>query len=165
MTVEPSANLNAEGDGPSETKPGEADLSAVTMDMAGVDMATGEADLSAMTFDQRLEYLAAKDASLVRSDDDDEYEVDFVGVKAYTEDPETQFWKPQFWKLAREDFKELRYPTRESIIQTVIITQIVFFVVLAFVCVFDSYVEATVRTVVQGKPFVVTMDMLLKKQR
>lgn len=125
-------------------------------------VATGEVDLSAMSFDERLEYLAAQTANAVpvESLPEDE-EGSMFGIDG--DNPDTQWWKFEFWKLCFQDLSEMQWPTRKQTLQTVVTSQIAFVVLLVLILVLDALAESVMRSLLQGKDFGVTLDMVLKK--
>lgn len=138
---------------------GDADADAATGGSPSQMTEGGEADLSAMTFEERLEYLSAR-APTEKAPKDEEGSSMF-GIDAAN--ASTQWWKPEFLKMCLEDLKELQYPSSKQTFQTVVSSQIAFIVVIVGVLVLDATVEAFVRTLIQGKPFVLSIDTILKK--
>jgi len=119
----------------------------------------GEVDLAAMTFEERLEYLAAQAPTEVAPKKEEE--ASLFGIDA--SNPATQWTDPEFLKLCVEDLKDLQYPSRKQTVQTVITSQIAFVLVIVLVLLLDAFVEAGVRSLLQGKPFEITIDAILKQ--
>merc|ERR1740122_310914 len=113
-------------------------------------------DLSAMTFDERLEYLG----SLPQVPDDgggDDGKSGFLDEESLfgidIDNPDTQWWRPEFWKLLSEDLRTLNYPSRKQVVSTVVSSQVAFIALLFLVTVFDAVVEGGIRTLIGGEPF------------
>ena len=87
---------------------------------------------------------------------EEENEVSLFGIDGSRE--ETQFWNPKFYALCFQDLKELSYPSFKSVAQTVVTSQIAFVVIFISIILFDGLAEASVRSLVQGKPFLPTFD-------
>ena len=122
---------------------------------------TKKVDLASMTFDERLEYLAAESAAApVVKLPEEEYGTLF-GIDGSNE--ATQWWKPAFWKLCMEDLKAMQWPTRRQTFQTVVVSQVAFVVILVMILTLDAVAESSMRSLLQGKDFGVTLDMVLKK--
>jgi len=115
-----------------------------------------------MTFDERLEYLAAQSAAAPPAESlPEEDEGTLFGIVGGNE--ETQWWKPAFWSLCLQDLQTLQWPTRQQTVQTVVVSQVAFVVILVVILVLDAFAESTMRSLLQGKDFGVTLDMVLKK--
>ena len=83
------------------------------------------------------------------------------GARALGFDPskeETNWLNPKFYALCIQDLRDMVWPTPKSVIQTVVTSQIAFIVIFISIIVFDAFAEATVRTLLQGKPFVLMLD-------
>jgi len=122
-------------------------------------IATGNVDLSNLDFEQRLQVLSARaaDAVPVKQEEDD-------GV--FPEDaPETRFWNPAFWALCAQDLKELEWPSRKQVFQTLFISQIAFVLIIALTLVFDAAVEGGVKALLLDEPFTLSIDKILKAQK
>ena len=103
-------------------------------------ISTGSVDLSTLDFDQRLAVLASRiptDTAPVEDDDGVFPEGKrpqrvrlatqrlYAGPPlAFSGSPETRFWNPAFWALCAEDLKELEWPSRKSVFQTLFISQV-----------------------------------------
>lgn len=118
----------------------------------------GAPDLSAMTFEERLEYLSSQ-APTEKAPKEEESSM--FGIDAAN--ASTQWWKPEFLKMCADDLKDLQYPSSKQTFQTVVTSQIAFVLVIISVLVLDATVEAFVRTLIQGKPFVLSIDTILKQ--
>ena len=110
----------------------------------------GEVDLSKMTFEERLAYLAAESENTPLAKDQPQDEVSMFGIG---ENPETQWWRPAFWKLCLEDLQTLVWPSRAQTIQTLVTSQAAFVVILILILVLDATAEAAMRSLLQGAPF------------
>lgn len=120
-------------------------------------VATGSVDLSTLDFDQRLAVLAAQIPESVPAQEEDD------GV--FPEgSPETRFWNPAFWALCAQDLKELEWPSRKQVFQTLFTSQIAFVIIIAITLVFDALVEAGIKTLLLDEPFTLTVDQILKVQ-
>ena len=119
----------------------------------------GAPDLSQMTFEERLEYLSSQAPTEKAPKEEDSSSL--FGIDAAN--AATQWWKPEFLKECAEDLKDLQYPSRKQTFQTVVTSQIAFILVIISVLVLDATVEAFVRTLIQGKPFVLSIDTILKQ--
>lgn len=125
-------------------------------------MTTGdEVDLASMSFDERLEYLAAQSAAAPPADLPEDEEGTLFGIDGSNQD--TQWWKPAFWKLCLEDLQTMSWPTRQQTFQTVVVSQVAFVVILVLILTLDAFAESAMRSLLQGKDFGVTLDMVLKK--
>ena len=111
-----------------------------------------------MSFEERLAYLSsvAPDTPAPKEEDSS-----LFGIDASM--PKTQFWSPEFLKLCLEDLKEMQYPPRKQVFQTLAASQIAFIVVIVCVLLLDAFSESFVRTLIQGKPFSISVDMILKR--
>lgn len=122
---------------------------------------TKKVDLASMTFDERLEYLAAESAAAPVVKLPEEEDGTLFGIDGSNE--ATQWWKPAFWKLCMEDLKAMQWPTRRQTFQTVVVSQVAFVVILVMILTLDAVAESSMRSLLQGKDFGVTLDMVLKK--
>jgi len=75
----------------------------------------------------------------------------------------TQWWKPEFIQLCVQDLRELSYPSRKQTLQTVVVSQAAFVILIILILVFDAVIEAGMRSALQGKAFSVGLDAILKK--
>lgn len=119
----------------------------------------GAPDLAAMSFEERLEYLASQAPTEKAPKKDDEGSMFGIDVS----NAATQWWNPEFLGLCLQDLKEMQWPSRKQTFQTVVTSQIAFIIVLIAVLLADAFTEAGVRTLIQGKPFVVSIDAILKR--
>ena len=119
----------------------------------------GAPDLSQMTFEERLEYLSSQAPTEKAPKEEDSSSLFGIDVAI----PSTQWWRPEFLKEVLEDLKDLQYPSRKQTFQTVVTSQIAFILVIISVLVLDATVEAFVRTLIQGQPFVISIDTILKQ--
>ena len=62
-----------------------------------------------------------------------------------------------------EDLKAMQWPTRRQTFQTVVVSQVAFVVILVMILTLDAVAESSMRSLLQGKDFGVTLDMVLKK--
>ena len=115
-------------------------------------------DLSAMTFEERLAYLSAQAPNEVPKKEE---ESSLFGIDAAN--TATQWFSPEFLSLCLADLKEMTWPSRKDTIQTIITSQIAFVVVIILVLVLDAFTESAVRTLIQGRPFEMSMDTILKR--
>ena len=121
-----------------------------------------DVDLSAMSFDERLEYLAAQSGTMPPVGQlPEEDEGTLFGIDA--DNAETQWWQPAFWRLCFEDLSQMQWPTRQQTIQTVVTSQVAFAVILVLILSLDAVAESSMRSLLQGKDFSVTLDMVLKQ--
>ena len=119
----------------------------------------GAPDLSQMTFEERLEYLSSQAPTEKAPKEEDSSSLFGIDVAI----PSAQWWRPEFLKEVLEDLKDLQYPSRKQTFQTVVTSQIAFILVIISVLVLDATVEAFVRTLIQGQPFVISIDTILKQ--
>ena len=114
----------------------------------------GKPDLGAMSFDERLEYLAsvAPDVAAPK----EEFEGSLFGFDG--DKSETLWWDPKFYALCFDDLRTLNWPTPKAVVQTVVTSQIAFVAIFISVLVFDAFAEAFIRTLIQGKPFILSLD-------
>lgn len=122
-----------------------------------IDEETGKPDLSKMTFDERLEYLAQQIPDSIPEETDD---TTMFGID--TSNAETLWWSPKFLSLCLQDLQDMQWPTRKQTIQTVVTSQIAFVVVFVVVLLFDAFADQIMRSLIQGTPFSITMDTILK---
>jgi len=122
-------------------------------------IATGEVDLSTLDFEQRLQVLAARVPEGVPEAADDDDGVFPIGS------PETRFWNPAFWALCAQDLRELEWPSRKSVTQTLFTSQIAFVLIIALTLVFDAIVESGIKALLLDEPFTLTIDKILKTQK
>jgi len=119
-------------------------------------IATGEVDLSSLDFDQRLAVLASRIPEGIPAPQEEDDGVFPEGA------PETRFWNPKFWELCAQDLKELQWPTRKSVFQTLFTSQIAFVIIIVLTLVFDAFVESGIKAILLDEPFTLTMDKILK---
>ena len=110
-----------------------------------------------MTFDERLEYLAQQIPDSIPEETDD---TTMFGID--TSNAETLWWSPKFLSLCLQDLQDMQWPTRKQTIQTVVTSQIAFVVVFVVVLLFDAFADQIMRSLIQGTPFSITMDTILK---
>ena len=114
----------------------------------------GKPDLSAMSFDERLDYLASVAPDVAAPKEEDEASMfGFDGEKE-----ETLWYSPKFYALCFQDLREMNYPTPKSVVQTVVTSQIAFVAIFVSILVFDAVAEAGIRSLIQGKPFMLSFD-------
>ena len=127
------------GDEPAEPAAAQSSAGVDPADAAVAEsVATGAVDLSTLDFDQRLAVLASRiptEVAPVEEDDGVFPEGERThrrrvpctmlnaAPRALIGAPETRFWNPAFWQLCAEDLKELEWPSRKSVFQTLFISQ------------------------------------------
>jgi len=116
----------------------------------------GDVDLASLDFDQRLQVLASRIPEKAAPPEKEDDSVFPDGS------PETRFWNPAFWALCAEDLKELQWPSRKSVAQTLFISQIAFVVIIVLTLTFDAVIESGVRTLLLDEPFTLSVDKILK---
>ena len=57
----------------------------------------------------------------------------------------------------------MQWPTRKQTIQTVITSQIAFVVIFIAILLFDAFADAFMRTLLQDKPFSISIESILKQ--
>jgi len=129
----------------------DAGTAVVTSPPIGPD---GKADLSGMSFEERLEYLASVAPDVAAPAEEDE--PNLFGFDSSNE--ATLWWSPKFYALCFQDLREMTWPTPKSVAQTVVTSQIAFVVIALSILIFDAISEAGIRSLVQGKPFIITFD-------
>merc|ERR1711871_1885118 len=101
------------------------------------------------------EYLAAQSEGALPEPEEEE-EASMFGL--YGSRKETLFWTPEFFALCFDDLKETTWPSSKSVLQTVVTSQIAFIIIFIVILLFDATAEAAVRSLIQGKEFVLTLD-------
>ena len=122
----------------------------------------GEVDLSAMTFEERLEYLSKQAESMPipeKGSLPEDEDTSLFGID--NSRPETQWWNPKFIELCLQDLKEMTWPTRRQAFQNLVISQIAFVAILISVCLLDAVADSSMRSLIQGKPFVYAAHALI----
>jgi preprotein translocase subunit SecE len=117
-----------------------------------------DVDLSAMSFEERLEYLSANAPTAPRDKEEDD--VAMFGIDNTRK--ETQWWRPEFFKLCFQDLREMSFPTRKQTVQTVLVSQAAFVLIIIFVIIFDAITEGTVRSLLKGDDFFKVVTAKLK---
>lgn len=120
-----------------------------TMEAAAPAPASDKVDLSAMTFEERLEYLAAQAPTSPVAEEEDDDLGSILPLKM--SDPETLWWRKEFWSLCVQDLKEMQWMNKKELASTVVTSQIAFVCILAATKVFDTVVETGVRALLGGK--------------
>ena len=146
----PAVAMQEEGGDTSLPEPAPVEGSVAMAPSLGPD---GQPDLSKMSFDERLEYLASVAPTVAPPKEEDDVSMFGIGDAV-----STKFWSPEFIGLCFQDLREMTWPSPKSVAQTVVTSQIAFIALFIAILVFDAFAEATVRTLVQGKPFVLMLD-------
>ncbi|EOD12779.1 hypothetical protein EMIHUDRAFT_433367 [Emiliania huxleyi CCMP1516] len=145
-----------------EPGPGAAAGGAASDADAGMGLVGREApDLEGLDFEARLQVLAKQYENVVPVDPKVQEEEDKLAPAREWDDDE-KFWKPDFWTAVFEDVKDVEYPSIKKVTQTLFISQVAFVVVIVLVLVFDALADATIRSVLLGDDFSITMDKILK---
>ena len=122
----------------------ERDAAADTAIAASV--ASGEVDLASLDFDTRLAVLATQIPDVAPTTEKDE-NIFPEGSDA------TSPLKKEFWALCAQDLRELEWPSRKQVFQTLFISQIAFVAIIVLTLVFDAVIESGVKSLLLDEPF------------
>lgn len=113
-------------------------------------------DQAELDFEARLAMLATQIPTSV-PDEKDQYKTDGA------EKGQDESWiSPAFYELCAQDLREISWPARKQVFQTLYTSQIAFFVIVVLTLLFDSTIESAVRTLLLGEPFRITMNQIMK---
>lgn len=108
-------------------------------------LSSGEVDLASLGFDERLKILAAQIPDIATP------EIIDKGIFPKS-CPETQFWRPEFWRLCTQDVRELVWPSRKQAFQMLFVTQLVLTVSIVVIFVFDVLAKSAVMALLKREP-------------
>ncbi len=115
-------------------------------------------DLDGLDFEERLAALAKQYENAVPVDPEEEK----LKESDRDWDEDEKWWNPAFWSALSEDVKDVEWPTPKKVVQTFLISQAAFVLVVVLTLLADALFDASIRSIVQGEPFTITLDRILK---
>lgn len=148
-------------DGPTPEEP--APSASPTASPAGAplrDEAAEAPELSGLSFEERIAALSKQYENVVPMDlEERKAEAEQNERKS---DDDERWWSPDFWAACKDDVKDMEWPQPKKVFQTLYISQIAFVGVVALTLLFDAIFDATIRTILLGDEWSITIERILK---
>lgn len=124
------------------------------------DEAAETPELTGLSFEERIAALSKQYENVVPMDLEERKAEDEQNERKSDEDE--RWWSPAFWAACKEDVQAMEWPQPKKVFQTLYISQIAFVAVVALTLFGDAVFDATIRTILLGDDWTITMDRILK---
>ena len=157
----PHPLLQADGGAPEEPAPSASPTASPADAPPQAAGADGEApERGGLSFEERIAALSKQYENVVPMDLE-ERKAEEESLDRQSDDDEN-WLSPAFWAACKADLSDMEWPQPKKVFQTLYTSQLAFVFVVVLTLLFDAIFDATVRTILLGDEWSITIERILK---